>query len=77
MIRRITFTILFFLSTFLFPWYITVLFALALVAVAPGYEIIIGGLVLDFVYGAVVQAFLQVLFHSLFSLGFCISAVIL
>jgi len=57
MIRRVFFTILFFLSTFLFPWYVTILFAFALVAVAPGYEIIIGGLILDFVYGAVVPNF--------------------
>jgi hypothetical protein len=57
MIKRIIFTILFFLSTFLFPWYVTIAFGIALVAVAPGYEIIIGGLVLDFVYGAVVPSF--------------------
>lgn len=57
MVSRIIFTILFFLSIFLFPWYITVFFALALVIVAPGYEIIIGGLIIDFIYGAVVPSF--------------------
>ena len=57
MFKRIFFTVIFFVSTFIFPWYITVLLALTLVVVAPGYEIIIGGLVLDFVYGAVVPSF--------------------
>ncbi|MFC1730661.1 hypothetical protein ACFL6I_10040 [candidate division KSB1 bacterium] len=50
------------------------LFALLLLAVAPGYEIIIGGLVLDFVYGAVVPSFFSspfsfTIFFSLIYLG--------
>jgi len=63
MIRRVLLTTLFFLSIFLFPWYVTVLCALTLLILSPGYEIIIGGLVLDFLYGAVVPD----LFSSPFS----------
>lgn len=75
MIRRIIFTILFFLSTFLFPWYVTVFFALALVVVAPGYEIVIGGLVLDLVYGTVVPSFFTspFTFTILFGLTYIVS----
>lgn len=57
MINRAFFASLFFLSIFLFPWYATVFFAFLLIAVSPGYEIIIGGLILDFVYGVVVPDF--------------------
>ncbi len=57
MIRRFIFTVLFFLSIFLFPWYLTVLFALALIIVSPGYEIVIGGLIIDFIYGVSVPSF--------------------
>lgn len=58
MVYRIIFTIIFFLSAFIFPWYATVFFSLLLIVVAPGYEIIVGGLVLDFLYGTSVPDFL-------------------
>ncbi len=47
----------------MFPWYVTVFLAFALIAVAPGYEIIIGGIVIDFLYGVVTPS----LFFSPFS----------
>lgn len=78
MIYRIFFTILFFLSTFIFPWYATVCFALLLLAVAPGYEIIMGGLILDFTYGTIVPDFFTspFSFTIFFTLMFIVSYIL-
>jgi hypothetical protein len=48
---------LFFLSIFFAPWYINIFFAIALTIVSSGYEIIIGGLIIDLIYGASVPEF--------------------
>ncbi|MEX0651904.1 MAG: hypothetical protein WD509_02300 [Candidatus Paceibacterota bacterium] len=78
MIQRVFFTILFFLSAFLFPWYITIFLGIVLLAVAPGYEVILGGLVLDFIYGAVVPSFFTspFSFTLFFALLYSISYVV-
>ncbi len=63
MIRHFLISTLFFLSIFISPWYITVILALTLIMIAPGYEIIIGGMILDFLYGVITPS----LFFSPFS----------
>lgn len=55
MALRITLSVLFFGSIFMFPWYLTALFGVALLAWYVGYEVVFGGVVLDLAYGAPVS----------------------
>lgn len=57
MLVRILLSGLFFLSIFFFPWFVTVLLGLLLVVRYPAYEVVLGGLMLDFLYGASVPSF--------------------
>ena len=70
--------LLFFSSTFFFPWFVTTLLALALLAVSSGYEVVFGGLMLDFLYGTDVPSYIgspflfTIFFAILFVAGFYI-----
>ncbi len=48
---RITLGILLFASVLYFPWYVTLLIALIIVARTSGYEVLIAGLCVDLLYG--------------------------
>ncbi|MCW9054804.1 MAG: hypothetical protein OQJ98_02375 [Candidatus Pacebacteria bacterium] len=50
-------TTLFFLSIFLFPWFVTAGLGLLIVARYSGYEVVFGGLMMDLLYGVDIPAF--------------------
>lgn len=54
---RIVFSVLFFASLFIFPWYVTVLLGGVLVVLWEAYfEVVLVGLLLDILFGAPVAA---------------------
>lgn len=48
---RVVLIVALFLSVLYLPWVATLLIALAVLAVRPGYEVIVAGLALDLLYG--------------------------
>lgn len=74
MIFRILTEIAFFLSIFLLPWFVTLLIGVTLLVYTAGYEVVVGGLVIDLVYGTGfsvfhIPFFFTLLFSSLFVLS--------
>jgi len=62
MLLRIILSISFFGSIFLFPWFVTVLLGIALLFLSSGYEVILGGVLLDLLYAAPAPAFFNTTF---------------
>ena len=67
---RISLSVLFFASIFLFPWYISVLLSVVLLVLFNAYEVILGGLLLDTLYGTPILGYFDS--ESLFTLLFVI-----
>ena len=54
---RATGSLLFFISIFLLPWWVTLLLGVFLLVVFESYEVVLGGAVIDLLYGAPVPFF--------------------
>jgi hypothetical protein len=57
MVTRSIFSILFFLSIFFGPWWVSVLLGIGLLFYAESYEVIIGGFLMDILYGAPIPVY--------------------
>lgn len=72
MLIRVTLSLLFFSSIFFAPWQLTVMFAVLLLLYAESYEVLIGGLLMDILYGAPSPGYLHstLIFTIVFTLLF-------
>lgn len=67
---RLLVALLFFISILFFPWWVSVALALLLVSLARAYEVVLGGILMDALFGATLWSLPPILFTCLFTLFF-------